>query len=223
MIPALPPQSVLVISTSSIMGYSLSWLAVKGKSPQAVRDALSFHPTGECEEIPESAISAAETPNGWYLIVANRREQVTSDFLLKRLSESDCEIVTCFVEEHVMVSQATGWRDGKRTWLLNHDCQQGLRHLEVEGDLPQSFAAIRDGLLAKQTEESCDYIFDIPVETARSLVGYRHDQDIPGMSGEVFQVLAEIEPINPVAPPAPANQPSSPGRKQSFLKKLFGG
>jgi hypothetical protein len=57
------------------MGYSLSWLAIKGKSPQAVRDELGFHPTGKREEFPESELSACEMPNGWYLIVSDHTEQ----------------------------------------------------------------------------------------------------------------------------------------------------
>ena len=175
------------------MGFSLSWIAVRGKSPQEIRNVLAFRQTGEREEFPESELTAAEAPNGWYLIVANRRMEVASDLKLQKLSESDCEVVTCIVEEHIMVSQASGWKNGSRTWFLNHDSQRGLRHLEVRGRLPEDFTAIRDELFASQTDESCDYIFDIPIETARSLTGYRHDQDIPGLIGEVFEVLSEIK------------------------------
>jgi len=204
------------------MGFSLSWLAVKGKPSEWVREELGFRPTGQREEIPEAGFSAAEMPSGWYLIVADHKEQVASDSVLRRLSDSGCELVTCFVEEHVMASQATGWREGRRTWLVYHDSQQGTQHLDVEGEPPEGFAAIRDGLFAKQTGGGCDYIFDIPVETARSLTGYRYDQDIPGLSGEVFEVLTEIPPVNPVknstaGPPDPASH-----EKPSFFRRLFG-
>ena len=50
----------------------------------------------------------------------------------------------------------------------------------------------------------CCYLFDIPVEMARSVTGHRHDADVPGLSGDVFEVLAR--------PPKP-----------SFFKRLFGG
>jgi hypothetical protein len=52
------------------MGYSLSWLAVMGKSPEAVRAELRFQRTGKFEEIPDGDLSAAELPTGWYLIVS---------------------------------------------------------------------------------------------------------------------------------------------------------
>ena len=171
------------------MGYSLSWLAVKGKLPQTVREELGFRASGEREEIPESPLSAAEMPNGWYLIVANRSDEFISDVAMQRLSSGNCELVTCSVEEHVMVSSATGWKNGLRVWSVLHDAQKDLRHLDIQGEPPTEFIAIRDGLLAQKEPENCDYIFDIPVETARSLTGYRYDRDIPGLSGEVFEVL----------------------------------
>lgn len=187
------------------MGYSLSWLAVKGKPPQSVRDELAFRPTGKREEIPESELSAVEMPSGWYLIVSDHTEQVCSDDTLQRLSSSGCQLVTCFVEEHVMFSRATGWHDGKMIWSVTHDAQKDRKHLEVQGEPPPQFAAIRDELSAKDMPKVCDYLFDVPVETARSVAGYRHDEDVPGLSGEVFEVLE-----------------SATQKKASFFKRLFG-
>jgi hypothetical protein len=187
------------------MGYSLSWLAVKGKPPQAVLDELALRPTGQREEIPESGLSAVATPNGWYLIVADHTDRVCPDDVMQRLASSGCELVTCFVEEHVMASRATGWRDGKMIWSITHDVQKGRKHLEVLGEPPPQFAAIRDELSARDKPGECDYLFNIPVETAKSVCGYQHDEDVPGLSGEVFEVLESIIP-----------------QKPSLFKRLFG-
>ena len=191
------------------MGYSLSWLAIRGKSAEAVRDELGFRPTGKREQIPEAALSAVEMPNGWYLIVSNRSEQVADDATMQRLSSSGCALVTCFVEEHVMVSRASTWAGGRSKWSVTHDAQQGHGHLEAHGELPPSYTSILDQLKTKQQDadannEQTDYIFDVPVELALSVVGYRHDRDVPGLSGEVFEVLAG----------AP--------QKSSLWKRLFG-
>jgi hypothetical protein len=186
------------------MGYSLSWLAVKGKSPQAVRDELGYHPTGAREVIPEADLSAVEMPNGWYLIVSNQSEQVCPDAVLQRLSSEGGELITCFVEEHVMVSEATGWKDGRMKWSVTHNAQEHRQHLEVHGEPPSDFAAIRDRLVARDKPGEVDYIFSIPVEMAKSVAGYRHDQDVPGLTGDVFEVLA-----------AP--------KKPSLFKRLLGG
>src|ERR1051325_12098610 len=110
------------------MGYSLSWLAVRGKSSDAVRDALGFRPTGEREEFPESDLAAAEIPNGWYLIVSNRSERVAADDALQRLTAPGAEAVTCFVEEHVMFSQAAGWKDGRNNSAVVPKCHDEQRH-----------------------------------------------------------------------------------------------
>ena len=189
------------------MGFSLSWLAVKGKPPQVIRDELSFRMTEMREEIPESELSAVEMPSGWYLIVSNHTEQVVSDAAMRQLCSSGCELVTCFVEEHVIVSRATGWKDGHLIRSVTHNAQKGLLDLEVQGEPPATFAAIRDGMFAEQAVGDCDvdYVFDIPVETARSVTGYRHDEDVPGLSGDVFEVLAP------------------PTDERSFLKRLFVG
>jgi len=213
------------------MGYSLSWLAVKGKSPAAVCAALGLRTTGQREEFPEGDLCAAELPGGWYLIVSDHTERVASDAALQTLSAGG-ELVTCFVEEHVMASAAAGWQDGRRLWSVTHDAQRGGDHLVAEGDLPPAYAAIRDRLLAKQREQDlakppssrhrqrksgdfsqmrCDYLFSIPVELAQALTGYTHDEDILGQDGKPFEVLAGVSPAAPTL-----------RAKKSFLKKLFG-
>lgn len=58
---------------------------------------------------------------------------------------------------------------------------------------------------AKDKPGDCDYLFDVPVETARSVTSYRHDADVPGLSGDVFEVVEAVAEEKP-----------------SFLKKLFG-
>ena len=75
-----------------------------------------------------------------------------------------------------MVSTAAGWDDGRESWSVTHDAQVDLKHLEVRGEPPREFARIRDELFAKQTEDTCDYIFDIPVEVAAEVVGFRYDE-----------------------------------------------
>ena len=89
-------------------------------------------------------------------------------------------------------------------WSVIHDCQKGKRHLDVQGEPPPEFTAIRDALLSK-SKPGVDYIFDIPVETAKSVTGYRHDEDVPGLSGDIFEVLENV-----------------PSQKPPLFKRLFG-
>jgi len=178
------------------MGYSMAWAAVRGGTPQAVHGALALRGTGTREEIPESDITGAELPGGWYMVASNRDKlRFTEDAVLGLLSRVG-EVVVCLVEEHVMCSSAARWRDGQRVWSVFHDAggRKGIECLEVKGQPPASFAAIRDRLFAEQSaaggkKAGVDYVFDIPVELAHSLTGYRHDQDIPGRPKDAFEVL----------------------------------
>jgi hypothetical protein len=173
------------------MGYSLSWAALKGGNLQTACAALGLRETGKREEIAESRIVGARLPTGWYVVVFSRTE--IEDETLKKLSQAG-EVVGCFVEDHVMVSWASGWREGNKVWSVVHDGENGRFHLDVKGEAPAELKGSAEGLIIKQQAEGgekadVDYVYDVPAEVAKKLTGFRHDQDIPGMSGDVFTVL----------------------------------
>lgn len=90
--------------------------------------------------------------------------------MLGRLS-AECEVVIGEVEEHVMYSMAQGWKHGQKSWVVIHDAQKDRDHLEVQGELPVMFGAIRDQLRSEQQaaggkKTDVDYIFDIPGKLA---------------------------------------------------------
>jgi len=173
------------------MGYSLSWAALKGGNLQKACAALGLRATGEREEIAESKIDGAALPTGWYVVQLNRTEM--GDRELVRLSRSG-EVVCCFVEDHVMVSWASGWSEGKKVWSVVHDCEKGRFHLDIKGLAPAELKGIAERLTAEQLaaggeKADVDHVYDVPAELAKELTGYRHDQDLPGLTGEVFEVL----------------------------------
>jgi len=163
------------------------------------------------EEIPEADITGAALPSGWYLVTANRGHPAfMDDATLKRLSESS-DVVTCFVEEHVMCSAASLWAGGRQVWSAMHAGDQSIEHLETKGSLPPVFASISDRLRAEQAaaggkSAEVDHIFDIPVEMVAQLTGYRHDRVMPELGDRAFEVLASTD----AAP------------KRSFLRRLLG-
>ena len=174
------------------MGYSLSWVAVKNAQPEAVNSLLGLRATDVWEEIPESKTVGASLPTGWYLVSLQQKE--LGEHTLKQLSDLG-EVVYCFVEDHVMFSQASGWKNGKFLWSVTHDCEKGIYHLDVNGVAPASLEEIHRTLIFKQDAENqahADYIYEAPTELARSLTGFRHDQDMPGMKEKPFQVLRRL-------------------------------
>ncbi len=199
------------------MGFSLFWMAVKGKAPEAVRNELGLRLTGQRLEFPESNIAAAELPGGWYLIVWDREypDKYLDDVpgaALKHISTSGGELVTCFVHEGIMISSAAYWKDGRKIWSIIHDSTKGGEHLATEGDLPEIYAQIRDKALSEQrATRGVDYVFDVPLDIAQGITGYSHCQDLPGI--EADKPFEEL-----VAEPSSIEAPKPP-----LWKKLFGG
>ena len=158
-------------------------------------DRLGLSPTGETEELPESPITAALLDTGWRVIWCNK---YGSRFFrpedLGNIS-SDCDLLLCRVEEHVMASSSEFWTGGKRKWWISHEGENGPKGLDADGELPECFPAIKAEMEMAQRAEGgddadVDYIFEIPLKVAQSLVGFKHDEDWPHMSEDQFTVLA---------------------------------
>jgi len=188
------------------MGFRLSWVAVRGKTREEIHQALAISATGVYEEFPESPCTGAVLADGSYLVVKDCG-LYEDHKQLSKLSVKG-EVIACFVHEGIMVSQAAEWRNGKKIWSVVHNSQKALGHLEAQGKLPPDYPALREQLEAKQAARvgGPDYIFDIPVELAKSLTGYRHDADVITADEKGFEVLEIAEP-----PP-----------KQSWFQRVFG-
>ncbi len=55
------------------MGWSCSWVAIRGKDPGSVLARLGLRPSANREEIPEAPWTGAVLPNGWYLVFCSAR------------------------------------------------------------------------------------------------------------------------------------------------------
>ena len=153
------------------MGASLSWFAVRGKEPEAVLQDFGLKNVGK--EYHKTPFCGGALPTGWFLLIHGRHEFTNDE--VQQLSRGG-EVIACFVEEHVMVSRAAGWRDGEQIWCVTHDAQEGDGHLDVDGEPPAGFAAIRDRLTKQQEEDGgADFIFNIPVDLAKEITGYSHE------------------------------------------------
>jgi hypothetical protein len=175
------------------MGFSLSWVAVNGKSAAKVQEELGLKGTGQYEEIFESPYTGFLLPKGFYLVVANESEELATEKVLKSLS-AGCEAIACFVEEHVMVSQVALWKNGQMVWSVAHDSQKGIEHLDTCGVPPAEFASVCSQKMAAQkasggSKAEADHVFDVPVDLAEQITGYRYDKDVPGLGEAPYEVL----------------------------------
>jgi hypothetical protein len=115
-----------------------------------------------------------------------------SESSLSALS-AESEVIACSVEEHVMFSSAERWTNGQRHWRVEHDAQQSIRHLATSGTLPVVYAeALRKAQEAQDAEDDneaeVDFFFEVPLQLARDLAGFKHDEEIPDVKYESFQV-----------------------------------
>lgn len=175
------------------MGLSQSWLAVRSERADEVLGALSIVRTGEFEEAPESKICGIGLPSGWYLVLWNRCDYAEG-LPLAELSRGG-EVQTFSVEEHVMVCGTAHWSEGREQWSVWHDAQEGEDHLDTGGTLPRELVDIRSTLLAQATPGSdVDDVFEVPVEIAHAVTGYRYDLFPPVPDEKPYERLESMRP-----------------------------
>ncbi|MDP3736110.1 MAG: hypothetical protein Q8R02_01895 [Hyphomonadaceae bacterium] len=162
------------------MGLAISWCGVQG-SRADVLDAAHLQDTNEADEYYETAFAAADFPGGWTVIVAKDFSHFLDEGRLKEFSKGR-RLVAVLVEEHAMFCKASEWRDGAEIWSAEHDGDTGPA-MQTSGALPASFADVHAEMLAKQeSDKEVDFIFEVPVVLAQQIVGFKHDEELPGGS-----------------------------------------
>jgi hypothetical protein len=190
------------------MGYAITWCAVREEAADQLLSHLGLSATGETEDDPESRFSTARLTTGWRLIWSN---EYACPILTKSVPtfSGGHEVLMCQIEEHVMASSAELWMSGTRKWWLSHEGEDGPKGLETDGEPPQCFASIRarmeDARRAEGGDEAdVDYIFEIPLEVAQALVGFKHDENYEAAVQGNFMIL------------------SGGKSEKGFLSRLFG-
>ena len=159
------------------MGDANSWMAFKGITKEEALSRVGLRDTGEADQMCESDTCGARLGDGWYLIFAND-EMFVLEHDENELS-SGCRLVTFQVMEIVMTCMASCYENVEPVWEISYLGNGKLDDLSVEGSPPDGFAAIRDRYVREQEESApgslVDHIFEIPVETAKLVCGYRYD------------------------------------------------
>ncbi|MDP3494145.1 MAG: hypothetical protein Q8R82_13625 [Hyphomonadaceae bacterium] len=177
------------------MSMSLAWVAVQDVSSEALLERAGFVDTGEADEYFEAEHTGGELTGGWYVIVTEQAGLLEPAKLA--VWSAGGRLVAAVVHEETSTSLAMEWLDGKQLWSVYHDGTAAERSLAVEGELPEAFGAIRDELMAVQTEadaEGAEFnaAFDIPLNLAEDITGFRHDE--MGFDDEIppFTILERV-------------------------------
>ena len=195
------------------MGWSCSWVGVQGSTRAEVLGALGFVETDEMAEpgSGEAKWSASEVDDGWLIVFSENFDWGGPD-RVRDLSALGPSVGLQFEDKVAMTSIACAAKDGVEIWRVSHVNGPG-EPLVVTGDPPPTFEEIRREFAQKQAEDDdVDYFHEVPIETVKSVCGYRADDWEPPFT-VVRQVgaAAESEPAR------------GGGRRPGFLSRLLGG
>jgi len=95
-----------------------------------------------------------------------------------------------------MFVRASAWSNGREVWSMQHDGNDAaVMDLAVQGSPPESFNALRERCVAQQAadggKDNVDYVFEIPLELAKSIVGFKHDEITSEIDSESFWALRQ--------------------------------
>jgi hypothetical protein len=175
------------------MGHSLSWIAFKNLPSEVGLARLGLIPTNRVAEYAREPVSGQSLRGGWFLVVMKGSDHpLISESSLSALSDQS-EVVACSIEEHVMFSSAEGWSNRQRHWRVQHDAQQSIRHLSTLGSLPANYAELLRRTQEAQDAEDADgaevdFFFEVPLQLAHDIAGFKHDEEIPGVNYDAFRV-----------------------------------
>ncbi len=176
------------------MGYSLSLLTVQTTAPGEALQRLGYIRTGQSCKYAKESLSSYALPTNWFLIVAHGCDNHFLQPKILGLLSGHFPVVACSVEEHAMFSSAEYWVDGSQVWRAEHIGENGPIHLKTSGILPAGFEAMAAAHKEAQEAEGgkkadVDHYFDIPLNAAKEITGFKHDENIPGVDYESFEVL----------------------------------
>lgn len=177
------------------MGISISWIAIDEKFKDRVLDDLSFVGTKEKGELGISPIVGFNTPTKYFLVAANSVDhKMASQSNLEKISLYS-DVIVCRLDEHVMYSSIAFWSHGNNVWSVEHDAQRGILDLKTKGSPPSNFEEILSEMQSNQKNEDLenpevDFIFEVPLKIAQSIVGFKHDETFSDLLMEKINDLS---------------------------------
>lgn len=95
-----------------------------------------------------------------------------------------------------MFSSAEQWIDGIRIWRAEHNGEHGPINIKTAGVLPLNFRKISETLIQEQQDDGgaqagVDHYFDIPLQAAKAITGFKHDEEIAGIEYDRFDLLLD--------------------------------
>ena len=172
------------------MGFAASWICARGLTLASALEALDLVETGQAAEPWRTPFSCAELPGGWLAITSTNPDWMLPQ-KVQTLSTGG-PAVGCFMSDYVMNSGACAYEQGKQVWWVLHEPEEGITNLTHGGKPPARFEtllakALKDHEAYTPDPHEVDFVFDVPIDLAVSICGFRPDDDPP--EGVAFKEL----------------------------------
>lgn len=167
------------------MGITLAWMALQEGKKEDLLERLGLEEIGETSEDIGPDFAYGETSEGWSILVMKDPPSDTDETMAAAAPEGAS--LYGFMSETVMFSELRGYVDGRKSWSVIHEPEKDARAI-VHGKPPEPFNHIKQELEAEQAaagDKQVDYLFDLPMELAARLSGYR-----PAQGGVDWLVLS---------------------------------
>jgi hypothetical protein len=168
------------------MGFSHSWIAVRGVTRERALEALGME-ISDIQTDYLDGVALIDWQDNWLLAISDDSADAFDGDLAQLAALGDA--VACSVQEDVMYSEARGYEAGKEIWRVVHDPNEdeSLYSLQINGKMPQPFDAIARETRAEQDKEGgedadVDFIFEVPAKLAASICGFKLDESDPDES-----------------------------------------
>jgi hypothetical protein len=188
------------------VGFNMSWIFVDQIDLNELFAALDVRSTGEAADPYDLGtgrvpLAGLKPKDGWcaifghYSFVLDITIGIDPPRLMRLPTKS--QAVSCVVLEHANISYANLWQDGRHIWEVRHQPNmEQPDHLEFWGDLPPAFIGIWDAALQKRRKiGGADYVFDVPIDVAAEITGFRHDRGRVDRE-EAYRQVTTLETIN---------------------------
>lgn len=168
-------------------------IAFHGLAKEEILARMALRDTGERDPYLEAETRGGWLANGWYVLWSF--DFGMYDDVLSSDPSAGGRVVACLTDDTTMMSAARENDDGSAVWSVTHYGDDGSDHLETDGDLPHGFVAIRARFAELHASQGrgrdrVDYIYEIPIETAAAVTGFRSDEsDLEGPEVGAFTIL----------------------------------
>ena len=167
------------------MGWSSSWIAIQGCEKDELLKYLNLEETGEKAFPGDGSVPfcVSELPGKWMVVFSEDFDWASPSRVLE-MSKLGLTLGCQFEDRVAMTSAVCAARAGVELWRVFHNSEQSIYRLDVTGNPPEELAAIRDQLFQEQEhgggeDSDADYVHDVPLELAKAVCGYRHDDYEP--------------------------------------------